>query len=50
MQSVCVMLNKHGFGTIYFGVLPNGEVCGQMVNESALRDVSKKVYEWINNC
>lgn len=48
MQSVCAMLNKHGFGTIYFGVLPNGEVCGQMVNESALRDVSRKVYESID--
>lgn len=47
MQSVCAMLNKHGFGTIYFGVLSNGEVCGQMVNESALRDVSRKVYESI---
>ena len=47
MQSVCAMLNKHGFGTIYFGVLPNGVVCGQIVNESTMRDVSRKVYESI---
>ena len=24
-KSICAMLNKHGHGTIYFGVLPNGE-------------------------
>ena len=48
MESVCAMLNKHGFGTVYFGVLPNGEVCGLMVNESTLRDVSRKIYESIS--
>ncbi|MBP5427177.1 MAG: putative DNA binding domain-containing protein [Clostridiales bacterium] len=48
MESVCAMLNKHGFGTVYFGILPNGEVCGQVVNESTLRDVSRKVYESIS--
>lgn len=47
MQSTCAMLNKHGFGTIYFGILPNGEVKGQIVNESTLRDVSRKIYESI---
>ena len=47
VQSVCAMLNKHGFGTIYFGILPNGEVCGQIVNDSSLRDVSRKIYESI---
>lgn len=48
MQSVCAMLNKHGFGTIYFGILPNGEVCGQTVSDSSLRDVSRKIYESIS--
>ena len=37
MNSISAMLNKHGRGTIYFGVLPNGDVKGQMVNESTLR-------------
>lgn len=47
MNSISAMLNKHGRGTIYFGVLPNGEVKGQTVNESTLRDVSRKIYESI---
>jgi len=36
-----------GLELFIFGVLPNGEVCGQMVSESVLRDVSRKVYELI---
>lgn len=48
MKSVCAMLNKHGHGLIYFGVLPNGEVMGQIINDSTLRDVSRKVFETIS--
>lgn len=29
-------LNKHGVGTLYFGVKPNGDVIGQEVSESSL--------------
>lgn len=47
MNSICAMLNKHGRGTIYFGILPNGEVKGQNVSESTLRDISRKIYESI---
>lgn len=47
MRSMCAMLNKKGFGTIYFGIHPNGEVHGLIVNESTLRDISRKVYESI---
>ncbi len=47
MQSICAMLNKHGHGTLYFGVWPNGEAKGQIVNESTTRDVSRKIYESI---
>lgn len=25
MKSICAMLNKHGHGTLYFGVLPTGQ-------------------------
>lgn len=46
-QSICAMLNKHGYGTIYFGVLPNGEVKGQMISDSTLRDISRKIFESI---
>ena len=47
MQSICAMLNKHGHGTLYFGVWPNGEAKGQTVNESTTRDISRKIYESI---
>ena len=47
MQSICAILNKHGHGTLYFGVWPNGEAKGQIVNESTTRDVSRKIYESI---
>lgn len=36
-----------GLELFIFGELPSGEVCGQMVNESVLRDGSRKVYELI---
>lgn len=47
LKSICAMLNKHGKGTIYFGILPNGEVKGQTVNDSTLRDISRRVFESI---
>lgn len=45
MISISSILNKHGIGTLYFGVKPNGEICGQDVSETSLRDVSRSVYE-----
>lgn len=48
MISISAMLNKHGFGVLYFGVKPNGDVIGQEVSDSSLRDVSRAVYEMIN--
>lgn len=47
MISISSILNKHGIGTLYFGVKPNGDVCGQDVSESTLRDVSRAIYEYI---
>ncbi|MCR5603703.1 MAG: putative DNA binding domain-containing protein [Lachnospiraceae bacterium] len=47
MVSIASILNKHGVGTLYFGVKPNGDVIGQDVSESSLRDVSRVVYESI---
>ena len=42
MTSVASMLNKHGCGTLYFGVRPSdGEVVGQDVSEKTLRDISQ---------
>lgn len=47
MASISSILNKHGVGTLYFGVKPNGDVSGQDVSESSLRDVSRVIYESI---
>ena len=43
MDNIASMLNKHGHGTLYFGVSPNGEVTGQQISASSLDDVAKKV-------
>ena len=47
MISISSILNKHGIGTLYFGVKPNGEVIGQDISDSSLRDVSRTIYESI---
>lgn len=47
MISIASILNKHGVGTLFFGVKPNGDVVGQDVSESTLRDISRCVYETI---
>ena len=47
--SLSSMLNKHGEGTIYFGVLNNGTIIGQKeINDNTLRDISRKISEGIN--
>ena len=46
-ESICAMLNKHGVGTVYFGVKPNGLVSGIDVTESTLREVSRRINESI---
>lgn len=43
MASIASILNKHGSGTLYFGVKPNGDVVGQDVSESTLREISQTV-------
>lgn len=46
--SLAAMLNKHGEGTLYFGVKNNGDVIGQKeLNENTVRDVSRKISEEI---
>ena len=38
--SLSAMLNKHGEGTVYFGVSNNGEIIGQKeINDNTLRDI-----------
>lgn len=43
MQSIGAILNKHGRGALYFGVRDNGDVIGQQVGKSTLRDISQAV-------
>lgn len=45
--SICSILNKHGAGTLYFGVNRKGEVIGQQISEETLRDISKSIAEFI---
>lgn len=41
--SLSSMLNKHGYGTLYFGVKDNGDVVGQQVGDRTLREFSQAV-------
>lgn len=43
MDNIASMLNKHGHGTVYFGVSPDGTVTGQQISGSTLDDVAKKI-------
>ena len=43
MESIASILNKHGEGTLYFGVGPDGEVRGQDVSETTLRKISQAI-------
>lgn len=40
MDDVVSILNKSGKGTLYFGIKPNGDICGQEVSTSTLDDVA----------
>ncbi len=48
MISISAILNKHGIGTLFFGIKPDGEISGQEVSESSIRDVSRQIYESIH--
>lgn len=37
--SIASILNKHGSGTLYFGVKNNGDVLGQEASDKTLRSV-----------
>lgn len=41
--SICSMLNKHGYGTLYFGVNDKGEITGQEIGEVTLRKVANEI-------
>ena len=41
--SLASMLNKNGYGTLYFGTSNSGDVIGQQIGDSTLRDVSQGI-------
>ena len=43
LESMAAMLNKHGEGEVYFGVLDNGDVVGQDIGSRTLKDISDAV-------
>lgn len=43
MISLCSMLNKNGYAELYFGVKNNGDVVGQQIGDSSLRDISQAI-------
>jgi len=47
MYDISAILNKHGNGTLYFGLKNDGTPNPFMINDSTLRDVSRKIYEAI---
>jgi len=47
MVSISSILNKHGHGTLYFGLKNDGTPFPFTIRDSTLRDVSRKIYEAI---
>lgn len=45
LQAVSAMLNKHGYGTLYFGVKDSGDVVGQDATDATVRQIAS----WISD-
>ncbi len=43
MDDIASILNKNGEGVLYFGIKPDGEVCGQEISEKTLNDVAETI-------
>ncbi len=44
LESIAAIINKHGYGTLYFGVKDNGEVKGQIINDSTIKDLTDSIF------
>ena len=40
IESIASMLNKHGYGELFFGVSDNGDVIGQIIMDSTIKTVA----------
>ena len=47
MVSISAILNKHRKGTLFFGLRNDGTPVKFEINDSTVRDVSRKIYEAI---
>ena len=47
LMSIAAMLNKHGYGTVYFGIKDDGEVKGQEIGNRTLREISQAIANYI---
>ena len=47
LQAISAMLNKHGRGSLYFGVRDNGDVVGQMVSDSTVKQIRSWIFDKI---
>ncbi len=47
LKSLTAMLNKHGQGTVYFGVKDNGDVCGLLIGKETLMDIRNRIHDKI---
>ena len=45
--SIASMLNKNGYGTVYFGIRDNGEILGQQIGDRTLRELSQAIANFI---
>lgn len=46
-EAIAAMLNKHGKGTVYFGVDDDGFVRGQQISDGTKKDVAKSISDLI---
>lgn len=45
--SIGSMLNKNGYGSLFFGVRDNGDVIGQQIGDRTLREISQAIANFI---
>ncbi len=48
LKSITAMLNKHGMGTVYFGVDDDGNVVGLTIGKTTCEDVRNKINNFID--
>lgn len=47
LKSLTAMLNRNGYGTVFFGVKDNGDVIGTQVGDKTFEDIRNKINNWI---